>query len=164
MPTVGSNWQLTPRRRSEQRVAAEFVAALANADAPVADVYRHFYHATMKPGFTHAVGTNAAVRLDRSYAATDLMPSLLSIDTAAPSGFSDHVAVTVALVSRSARPPPVNTWRADLACLSNKDRGESLEQDIVLLAHEALSRSNATLVSCWHSFKQEFVRLHRSAP
>jgi hypothetical protein len=67
----------------------------------VADVYRPFYHI----GVYHAVGTNVAACLDRIYAATDLMPSLLSIDTAAPNGFSDHVAVTVALAPRSARPP-----------------------------------------------------------
>jgi hypothetical protein len=57
------------------------------------------------PEFTHAVGTNVAARLDHIYAATDLMPSLLSIDTAAPNGFSDHVAVTVARAPRSVRPP-----------------------------------------------------------
>jgi hypothetical protein len=147
MPTAGSNRQLTPGRRSEERVAAELVAALAHADAPVADVYRHFYPAAVRPGFTHGVGTNTAACLDCIYAATHLLPSLLSIDTAAPNGFSDHVAVTVALVPRSARLPPVNTWRADLAFLSNTDLRESLERDIVLLAHEALSRSDAALVS-----------------
>jgi exonuclease III len=105
MFTVGSNRQLTPRWRSEERVAAELVAALAHADAPVADAYRHFYPAAVKQGFTHAVGTSTAARLDRIYAATDLLPSLLSIDSAAPNGFSNHVAVTVALVPRSARPP-----------------------------------------------------------
>jgi hypothetical protein len=104
MPTAGSNRQLTPGRQSEERVAAELVAALNHADAPVADVYRHFYPAAVKPGFTHGVGTNTAARLDRIYAATDLLPSMLSIDTAAPNGFGDHVAVTVALVPRSARP------------------------------------------------------------
>jgi hypothetical protein len=36
--TVGSNRQLTPSRRSELRVAAELVAALANAVASVAAV------------------------------------------------------------------------------------------------------------------------------
>jgi hypothetical protein len=89
---------------------------------------------------------------------TDLLPSLLSIDAAAPNGFSDHVAVTVALVPRSAHPPPVNTWRADLAFLSNTVLRESLERDILLLAHEALARSDSALVSGWHSIKQEFVR------
>jgi hypothetical protein len=55
MPTAGSNRQLTLGRRSEERVAAELVAALTHADAPVADVYRHFYPAAVKPGFTHGV-------------------------------------------------------------------------------------------------------------
>jgi hypothetical protein len=90
----------------------------------------------MKSGFTHAVDTNAAARLDCTYAATDLMPSLLGIDTAAPNSIS-------ACATLRTLHPVVNTWRADLDFLSYTDLRESLERDIVLLAHEALIRSDA---------------------
>jgi hypothetical protein len=64
---VGTIRHLTPGWRIKECVATELVASLANADAPVVDVYRFFYPEAVQAaaGFNHAVGTNAAERLTR---------------------------------------------------------------------------------------------------
>jgi hypothetical protein len=139
------------------------VAALANADAPVSDVYRNCYHAALKLGITmswapmrpHASTTSTLPCCDHCWALTQQHPMVSA--TMWPS------LLRLCHAEQLPPPPPVYTWTLDLtsSCpvqVSSTDLREGLERDTVLMAHEALSRSDAAMVSSWLSIKQGFVR------